>query len=203
VIRRNIVIDTGNVSIGTTGCTNCLIENNLVVQEQSAFSGSLISVPNRDRGDEDQDTTGVTIRNNTLIDLTSSGITAIRLGVEGTDHEVVNNAIFGDAGGRLTCFDYDLADSSYTTRDHNLCYAASGTLEWEAGGASLASFQSASGADLESLAEDPLLVSTVMPYDFHPGDGSPLVDAADASAPSDDLEGKDRDAAPDIGALER
>lgn len=201
VIRRNRVINTGNVGIGTSGCDTCTIENNLVIQEQ-AFGTTLISVPVRDRGSEDQALTNVTVRNNTLVDLSSASVTAISLGGEGTGHVSTGNAILGDRGGTLTCFAYGLGDASYGARDQNLCFAASGTLRW-AGGTALDAFQAASGADQGSVSVNPQFVSTSAPFDFHPAAGSPLLDKAVSASPADDLEGKARDATPDIGALER
>jgi hypothetical protein len=203
VIRRNTVTNVGNVSIGTTGCHNCLIENNLVLQQQTAFGGSLVSVPNRTGGSEDQTTDTVTVRNNTLIDLSSAAYTGVHLGGEGTGHVSTNNAVYGGAGGSLTCFDYDLADASYADRDYNLCFAATGTLRWATGQTTLASFQTATGADTHSLTADPLFLSTQAPFDFHPGPGSPLIDAAGLQSPADDLTGTARGSLPDIGALER
>jgi len=203
VIRRNTVTNVGNVSIGTTGCHDCLIENNLIIQQQTAFGGALVSVPNRTGGSEDQTTDAVTVRNNTLIDLSSAAYSAVHLGGEGTGHISTNNAVYGGGGGTLTCFDYDLADTSYADRDYNLCFAATGTLRWATGQPTLAGFQAATGADAHSMIADPFFVSTQAPFDFHPGNGSPLVDAAGAQAPAIDLSGAARDPLPDIGAFER
>ncbi len=200
-IRRNTVVNTGNVAIGTSSCDGCTIENNLVIQEQP-FDTTLIAVPVRARGQEDQPTSNVTVRNNTLVDLSSASITGVALGGEGTGHASSGNAIFGNGGGTLSCFAYGLGDSSYGVRDDNLCFVASGTLRW-AGGAALAAFQSVSGADGNSVSLDPRFVSTAEPFDFHPLGDSPLIDGASAKSPADDLEGKARDARPDIGALER
>lgn len=204
VIRNNRVIDTGNVGIGTSGCSSCLIENNLVIQTQASFGGStLIAVPNRDRGENDQVTSSVIVRNNTLVDLSSAAITGLALGGEGSSHQATSNAVFGDAGGTLNCFSYGLADTSYASRDHNLCFAASGTMRWTSAQPALDAWQTASGADAASASADPLFVSVTAPYDFHPGVGSPLIDASSDMAPMTDLEGKSRGSSPDIGAYER
>jgi hypothetical protein len=200
-IRRNTVINTGNVGIGTSGCDTCTIENNLVIQGQ-AFSTTLIAVPVRDRGSEDQPLDAVTVRNNTLVDLSSASMTGVSLGGEGTGHTSSGNAILGDGGGTLSCFAYGLDHASYGLRDHNLCFVSAGTLRW-AGGSALAAFQAASGVDGNSVSANPGFVSSSAPFDFHPAAGSPLIDSAGSASPADDLEGKTRDTNPDIGALER
>jgi len=70
VIRGDRVINVGNVGIGLNACDNCLVENNVVVHEQS-FNGRRIAVPDRDRGSDELAMTDVTIRNNSVLDLWS------------------------------------------------------------------------------------------------------------------------------------
>jgi len=203
IIRRNTVINVGNVSIGTTSCQNCLIENNVVIQEQPAFGSTLIAIPNKQRSSEDPALSNVMVRNNTLYANTTAAITGIRLGEEGTGHSVTNNVIYAAGTGNLRCFDYSLADSAYTSRDHNVCFSAGGTVSWAGSQApDLADWQSTTGHDAASLVTDPLFVSALDPYDFIPAEGSPLIDAAGMS-PGDDRTGATRSGTADIGAYER
>ncbi len=66
---------------------------------------------------------------------------------------------------------------------------------------SLSAWQSASGFDKHSKMTDPMFVSA--PTNYTPATGSPLVNAGDAAnSPTVDLNGKLRDAMPDIGAFE-
>lgn len=187
-IRGNTVSNVGNVSIGLNGCKNCVIENNVVIQEQPVGEGTLIAVADRSRDDNDGAMTDVTVRNNTLFANTTANITGISLGTEGTGHVSVNNALLSQGSGKFTCFRYGLADSAYKMRDNNLCYATNG----------------AQGNSVSvSLSVDPQFVSTKAPYDFTPKANSPLLDVGHTAGAKVDLLGKTRDATPDIGAFER
>lgn len=209
-IRNNTVINLGNVSIGVSLCQDCVIENNIVIQEQNG-GGTLIAVPNKEvEGNSDGAVNAVTVRNNTLYAAGGGNVTGISVGQQGTGHSVYNNTIYYTAGGgQRRCFAYpNLNDSAFTIRDYNVCYGAGGT-NWAGGGGggTLSAFQSATGADQNSLDADPLFTSLVAPYDFTPTASSPLVDAAldsdEAPAPADDATSADRDNSPDIGAIER
>jgi len=202
VIRRNTIINVGNISIGTMACQNCLVENNLVIQQQPDFNSTLIAVPNKSRGSEDIPSSNVTIRNNTLYADTPSSVVGIRLGGEGTGHSASNNVIYSAGAGSVTCFTYDLEDSAYTSRDHNVCFSPSTTVRWTDSSADLSAWQGSTGHDASSLVTDPLFTSTVDPFDFIPAAGSPLIDAAGAS-PADDRTGAARSGTADIGAFER
>ena len=76
-IRGNRVINVGNVAIGLNACENCLVENNVVVHEQS-FGTRGIAAPNRDRDAADLAMTGVTIRNNSIFIGADAGGTRAR-----------------------------------------------------------------------------------------------------------------------------
>jgi hypothetical protein len=206
VIRGNTVINVGNVAIGTNACENCLIENNVVIQEQ-AFGTTGIAVPNRARDAGDLPMTGVTIRNNSIYFGANATGRGIVLGDEGTDHVLVSNAVhYAGSNSGFNCFALDLPSSSYTAVDHNLCFFpnASGA-EWVDGAGDLAAWQSSSSLDGSSLVADPAFTSLTGPgYDLAPSAAtSPLVDAGhpSLSAP-DDHAGQSRDAQPDIGAHE-
>jgi len=199
VIAGNTVINVGNIAIGASGCSTCLFENNIVVQQQTAFNSTLIAVPNRDRESDDLATDAVTIRNNTLLADTSQSVTGIALGQEGTAHAVVSNALVSTGSGAFRCFSYDLPESDYRLRDNNLCFGAS---DWS-GSESLTEWQSSTSSDQNSLESDPEFVSVTAPFDFTPATGSPLVDAGhpQESAPAD--KNGDPRSAPDIGAIEQ
>ena len=203
IIRNNTVMNVGNQSIGVNACQNCLIENNLVIQQQNA-NGSLISAPVRtDEGSNDQAMDSVTIRNNTLFINSAANYTGIRLGYEGSNHSAYNNVLYARGGGQLTCFNYDLSAGSYATRDNNVCFATGGSsLRWTNSETTLNGWRNQSGADSASMAVDPQFTSLAVPYNFTPSATSPLRNAA-ISSPVDDNTGKLRDANPDIGAFER
>jgi hypothetical protein len=202
VIRNNTVINLGGVSIGVTACQNCLIENNLVIQEQAA-GGVLISVPNKGVAPDDSPLQAITVRNNTLYAKTNGNVTGIKLGEEGTNHSVTNNVFVYEGTGINSCFDYrGLPDSAYTARNNNVCYGVLGKTRWTNAVEDLAAFQDATGHDTDSLVADPLFVSVTEPYDFTPAKNSPLIDAA-LPGPADDINGEQRGPKPDIGAFER
>jgi hypothetical protein len=200
-VRNNRVINMGNVSIGVTSCSNCVIENNLIIQGQS-FGGAAISAPDKDRdvakGDGPLD--AVTIRNNVVYYAATGGGTGIRLGTEGTGHVVASNAILS-AGSNSTCFALGLASTAYYS-DHNLCWVGSPG-HWESRYAALTAWQ-ATGLDLHSLNQDPMFVkAAIAGYDFTAAAGSPLIGAGDpAHSAISDILGTPRSTPPDIGAFQ-
>ena len=69
VIKKNTLINTGNVAIGCGSCVNVLIEDNMILHGQE-FSASAIKIPT---GTEDSvKSSGFTIRNNTIVLLNTS-----------------------------------------------------------------------------------------------------------------------------------
>jgi hypothetical protein len=144
----------------------------------------------------------MTIRNNTVFARSPNKITGISLGGEGNGHVSVSNAVYSLGTGELVCFAYDLPKSSYAVRNNNLCWATNGA-HWTTPYPSLSAFQAATGADLASYSADPLFTSTSEPVNFTPRAGSPLIDHGNAGSTSDDINGKARGSAPDIGAVER
>jgi len=203
-VRNNRVINAGSPSIGVTSCSNCVIENNLVIQGQS-FRATGIVAPDKDRnpakGDRPLD--AVTIRNNVVYFASTSGGTGIQLGKEGTRHVIVNNAILSAATSNWSCFDLNLAPTAYYS-DHNLCWApAARGGKWEANRGALSAWRS-TGLDVSSLSQDPKFKKPgVTDFDFAPDLGSPLIDAGDPKhfTPTD-VTGKPRPTPPDIGAFQ-
>jgi len=161
-IRGNKIINVGNTGIGVASCENCIIENNLIVQNQS-MEFTAISTPVNNRAANDLTMNSVTIRNNSIYFGASTRGTAIKLGTEGTGHLVVNNAIHYDGNVSFNCLNLDLPLSSYTAINHNICsYESTSAGQWELGSGNLVSWQ-ATGAGTNSLNLLPGFTSTTGP----------------------------------------
>lgn len=214
IIRRNTVINVGNLGIGCQGCTNAIIENNVIIQEQSA-GGTAISVPNRlnrstDGYVPDAATSNVTVRNNSIY--TSTAGRGIQLGTEeGSGFVLANNAVFyTGTANNWKCFNTGRPDSSYTKIDNNLCYFpnAGPNAEWDTGsGVSpnpLQAFRNATVFGDNSINQNPLfLVPNAPNYNLNIGANSPLVNAGDSTlSPTNDIRKLLRQGVPDIGAYE-
>lgn len=213
IIRRNKVINVGSVGIGCQGCTNSLIENNVIIQE----TGTAIAVPNRlNRLDSpyipDVQTTNVTIRNNSIYTATAN--TGIRLGTnEGSSFELVSNAIYyTGASSSWNCFDLGRPNSSYESVDNNLCYFpnAGSSAEWEQGsGVSpnpLQAFRNSTPFGDNSIIANPLFASPGAPQNnlSISSASSPVVNAGHSSRSStNDFLENIRGSNPDIGAFEQ
>jgi hypothetical protein len=196
IIRRNRVINVGNVSIGLASCVNCLVENNVVIQQQD-FTGIGIAVPNRTRSAEDAVGNNVTVRNNSIL-FTDRG-TGIQLNTEGTNHTIVSNAIrYTGSNTGWNCLRANLPASSYTAINNNVCGFSVG--EWADGVGNLAAWQSI-GWGLNSQAGNPGFTSSI---NLSPVSGSsPIVNAGHPSLSSVmDINNVTRDSWPDVGAYE-
>ena len=208
VIRGNRVINVGARAIGVVSCPDCVIENNVIIQEQPSVEGAIgIIVPDREHDADDAADDNVTVRNNSIYFNNGQQNIGIAVGGEGTSHVVVGNvvSIAGAAAGS-SCLQLDLPPSSYEAVDNNLCrFADSAGGPWELSrGFSLAQWQAASGLDAHSLEADPLYQSPGSPaFDLSVPAGSPVVDAGHPSlSPPTDITGRARDASPDMGAYE-
>ncbi len=194
VIRGNRVENVGNMAIGTSSCTTCTIENNVIVQQQG-FGGVGIAVPDIAPGAGDGAIADVTIRNNSLAITTGTGIRVSA----GTGHTIVSNAIRATAAtGGWNCFELPLTAGSYLAIDYNLCGFGAG--EWANGFGTLPTWQG-QGWDAHSRALDPGFASDTL---LTPASAaSATVDAGHPtlSAPRD-LLGNVRSAPPDAGAYE-
>ena len=206
VIRGNTVRNVGNRAIGIASCVRCVIENNVVIQENVAdtFSAVGIAAPDRDRGPNDAVMDDVVIRNNTVYFGPGSTGEAIRMHTEGDGHEVVSNVVFYAGDGGFSCFDADLPVASYAAFDHNHCFSQNaGSAQWTQGFGDLSNWQMTTGLDLASGQSDPLLADPDQ-GNFQPQSGaSTLVDAGHPTLSSAvDFTGDFRDPAPDRGAFE-
>jgi MYXO-CTERM domain-containing protein len=211
VIRGNMVVNVGNMAIGVSSCVNCLIENNVVISEQTDFGTTGIAVPDRDRGAGDAEMTNVDVRNNSIY-MSGAGGTGIRVTSEGTGHMIVSNAIhYSGTASSWRCLDAGLAPADYEAVDNNVCFfpSAGSGAEWEDGSGTspdpLAAWQAASGLGASSVMEDPGFSSPDGP-DFNlraSSESAAMVDAGHPtlSAPLD-FDGNARDSAPDSGAFE-
>jgi parallel beta-helix repeat protein len=207
VIAQNTVVDTGNVGIFMASCKNCTVEDNLVIQSQSGFDTTGISVHlTSARNPEDQMQTGVQVLNNTIyFDQPSARATGIAVGLEGTNYVVASNVVVSTSAVQFECYGYDLPASAYYI-DYNSCWSLKGTIDgWEgASGASLANWQKASGLDKHSFTANPMFkTAAITNYDFRPATGSPLIGAGDPThSATMDILGNMRPSPSDIGAYQ-
>lgn len=193
-IRNNRVENVGNVSIGVSSCETCLIENNVVVQQQG-FGGRGIAVPDKVPGPGDAISADVMIRNNSVAMLTGTGIEVSN----GTGHSVVSNALqVTTSDANWNCFNLPLGSSSYGAIDHNVCGFSVG--EWVDGVGGLGSWQ-ALGWGLSSQAALPGFVSN---SDLHPtSEMAAMVQAGHPTLSSAfDYDGNARPVLPSAGAYE-
>lgn len=203
VIRNNIVRNVGNLSIGVGACADCVIENNLIINEQN-FGVTAIAAPNRALGAGDLPQDNITVRNNSIW-LNTTGGRGIVVTDQGDNHRVVSNAIYyAGAGNNFDCFEAELATTSYDAFDYNLCYYpnASGAA-WSSLFSSLSDWQNNTGFDLNSWNVAPGFNNAAV-GDFTAVSGSAtIVDNGHPTLSSPrEIGGGLRDAAPDIGAHE-
>jgi hypothetical protein len=209
VIRGNRVINVGGIGISATACPNCVIENNVIVEEQATDDFTAIKIPDRGRKSIDMPDTNATIRNNSIYfsPAVTGGSLGIYLGDEGTGHVVVNNALHysGTAGG-VSGFDLNLPVASYAAVDNNIFYSPnSPSSKWEGSTSkTLTQWRSATPFDVNSSPHNPLFTSPASPnFDFTIPAGSPAVDKGNiVYASTMDITGQKRDGFPDIGAYE-
>jgi len=219
IIRGNTFRNLGNVATQNNNCTGCLIENNFITMTKSGSGISLggetprpagSSSYTRWDGQPDDPTDNTIVRNNTIY-FTSSAASGKGIDVtSGTGHVLENNAIqyavtsVGPSDN--LCYGLPTNPTSAVSRvDYNICKIPTGA-HWvtsppDYAGMSLSAWQTASGFDKHSEVADPMFTSA--PTSCSPNAGSPLVNAGDASnSPKVDLNGKTRDALPDVGAFE-
>jgi hypothetical protein len=216
IFARNTIKNGGNLGFSVSNCTNCTIENNLIEADWCygpscswSITGMVVPAEAARSANGDDVSSNITIRNNTLWfgPKVKGGANGIKVGIEGSGYVIANNLIAyssDSASEGVDCFTYGLDLSAYDYIDHNDCYSAAAA-KWETTQGSLENWKTYAhgpGFDTESMTVDPRL--TAPPTDFTPGDGSPLLGAADVvQAPAQDLNGKTRDTNPDIGAVER
>ncbi|MEM9557846.1 MAG: right-handed parallel beta-helix repeat-containing protein [Acidobacteriota bacterium] len=201
-IRGNVVRNVGGVGIGVASCEDCVIENNVIIQENS-FATRAISAPDRSRAPNDLPMDAVVVRNNSIYLGAASSGTAIRLNGEGSDHVLASNAVhYAGSSASFNCLDTDLPVGAYVDIDHNLCFhpAAPGA-EWADGMGSLLDWRAVSGFDGQSSEIDPGFTTA---GDLRPGSGAAAtVNSGHPTWSSPEaIGGLPRDAEPDRGAHE-
>jgi len=206
----NTIKNAGNVSLTVGNCPGCVIENNLIINDNPvAYTGILL--PNRVARPGDAMNTRMLVRNNTVWfgpNANEGGI-GIKVGGEGTGYVVANNSVHYSAtvtgsSGPFNCYVYPLTLSSYTFINNNHCDSAA-AYNWEQTRGSLAAWMTAApGFDTLSFTGDPLYKAAGT--DFTPATGSLLIAKGDfANGSVSDITGKARPfppSLPSIGAYE-
>lgn len=212
IFSGNIVKNGGNVAFSVANCPNCIIENNLIIQDWaygprpgvSAWPLTAFSLPITPARvlPHDDVSTNNTVVNNTIWfgPAVLGGGLGISSGVEGTGHVFANNTVtytnttspqvYG-----VQCFDYGLPLTSYSFINNNHCYSVASYSSWEKTQGSYAAWETYSaskGWDTASIGSQPNFVNptSTIPNDFHPYTGSPLLNAGSPTyAPVNDLTG--------------
>lgn len=203
-IRRNRFLGVTH-GVRVAWCPDCAIEDNLVVVVPGRSSVGIDAAWTAQGTAGSALTTRVKVRHNTVFFAAGTEGLGVHVGREGTGHVLANNAVAYAGTGAFSCFDLDLPAAAYAFSDSNLCWfptASPGA--WAQGIGDLAAWGADSGLDGASLVADPRFADPTAPsWDFRPGPGSPLIDAANPTrSTATDLDGVPR-RVPDIGALEQ
>jgi hypothetical protein len=178
-IRNNILRNIGNVMISVDQCQNCVVENNLVIPNPG-YDQSAIRVgatpPQTGTNGTDANVSAVKVRNNTVYAAMNPAAGA-----------TVNGIWFASGDGGHEIYN----NAVYITGAGGTCIVPAGTIFNSNNACTMA----ATGAWFNAAGTD-----------FTPGPSSPLLNAGttrNGQAPTTDLTGAPRDAAPDVGAYER
>jgi hypothetical protein len=202
-IRNNTIKNLGNLAIGVGSCQNCLIENNVIIQNQAMETRGIMS-PDRVTAPEDAISTDVIVRNNTIyFGLNSTG-TGITIRDEGINHQMVSNIIhYSGNQNNFNCLNTNLAFNAFTEVENNLCYFPNAAnAEWADSFGDLIAWQISSGFDENSLTINPGFID-INGNDFAAASAfSPIVDTGHSALSSPFAINAARDQSPDIGAFE-
>ncbi len=178
-IRRNQIFNVGNSGIHVSECSDCVIENNLIVNavdQAILFPGELYTT-----GSGSEPSARTTIRNNTIYNgqvLVNAGL------VEGAGHIVANNTACGSSTSGSAAVRIGSGAAGYNNRSDASC---SGLYTNPSADPMTANFSPATGSPLVGAGSSnyaaPAAIGTI-PWSI-----------ADESMP--------RDALPDIGAYEK
>lgn len=205
ILRSNRIHNVGQTAIAVGICSDCVVENNVIVQQQAP--GTIgISAPAPAFGSGDALLQNLIVRNNSIY-ISATNSIGIRLGGEGSGHQIVSNAIQSVAvSGSFACLDANLPAASYAAINHNVCgFVAGAGREWELGSGTIAQWRAASGFDFSSIHANPGYAAPGGPaFDLQAAGGDvPMVQAGHAVLSSDfDFLGAPRSPPPDAGARE-
>jgi hypothetical protein len=179
IIRSNKVINVGANGIAVGSCPDCVIENNVIVQQvPRTFIGITMPSENIETGLDAADN-NLMVRNNSIY--IASGTydsVGIRVATYGSNHKVVSNLIYyGSGTNNAKCFDTSgLTRANFYAFDNNLCYS-SRPFTYSQAYTTLAAAQSA-GFDVHGFNIDPMLEalpSASNGYAMKAKPGSPLL----------------------------
>ncbi len=189
----NILKNTGNIALDIGTCPNCVIQNNLIIQDWPygyPTTGIQVGDPPARPADPtraaDDLNTANTISNNTIWfgPTQSQGASGIQVINEGTGHIIANNTVTYSSPstvntwGGVNCFNYPITTSgAYSAINYNHCYSAATPYNWEQHStSSLSTWQTSSGFDSLSIPGIPQFVNAASSglYDFHPSKTSPI-----------------------------
>lgn len=202
VIRGNLIKNVGNNAIAVGGCADCVIENNVIINQQSGFNFWGIQLPTRGENDF---LDNITIRNNSIYIEGGQNANGIALNHNGDNHVIVNNTVHYIGNNDLfNCFESNLNVTEFDLFDNNNCYHPNAPdAEWFDGAGDLLDWQIATGFDMSSTQTDPLFTDAVSGQMIPSDATSPLVDSGHAMSASNlDFNGLMRDDNPDVGAFE-
>jgi len=231
-IANNKIWNVGAEAIGASSCSDCVIENNEIVQEQPLMQIVGINIPDKTEGTIDEKSTRITIRNNSMYFNNTETATGVSLvgyipisQANSMQGSIVTNNTIHYVGNSTTfaCFKYGadvngVVPPTYTNFDsinNNNCYGprsiavARGKWVYDPTGLgtpypSWSAWNTASGFDINSTSVNPNFKSVVYPYDLSVSSSiASGIDQGDANNTAEsDLLGSLRDALPDLGAYE-
>lgn len=194
-IRRNYVVNAGNMGITCEQCPNSIVENNVVILSNNDYPRG-IAVPSHPARTSlgEPITTAAVIRNNTIyFNSAAQHGRGIQIGVdansdgtinEGSGYVVANNSIYHSNAGH-SCFETPV--NLFAFIGNNACYNGPWTTTYDS---------------TTRITANPLYANAAA--DFTPQVGSPLNGAGSgARAPTTDINLKTRPNPPSIGAIER
>jgi hypothetical protein len=204
IIRGNTVRNVGGHGIGVSLCADCIIENNVIIQEQNYFKAIVAPDKNIVAGEEVLDR--LIVRNNSIYFANGAIGTAIEVSKQGSNHQIVSNAIYyAGSSPNFNCLQTtNLNNLAFDAIDNNICYHPnSSAAEWVEAIGSLTAWQASSGFDGNSSEVNPGFTNPVN-NDLSPVSiNSNMVDSGHVILSStNDILGISRDAIPDIGAYE-
>jgi len=201
-IRNNTVKNLGNLAIGVGSCVNCVIENNIIIQNQAMDTRGIMS-PDRVTAANDATSSDIVIRNNTLYYGVNSTGTGITINDEG-NNQIVSNVIFYQGNqNNFNCLTTNLTTNAFLDIDYNLCYFPNAiNAEWADGFFNLTAWQTGSGFDSHSLVIDPEFKDINNEGFSATDEFSPMVDSGHPTLSSTFGFNVIRDINPDKGAYE-